>query len=85
MAAEKPEILVAGATGQQRGAARRHLLADDWRVRALVRDPRSAAATRLAGSGAELLVGDMDARARLNAATGAPGTFSVQPPSLRRI
>ena len=31
-------ILVTGATGQQGGAAARHVFADGWRVRALQRD-----------------------------------------------
>ncbi|MEV0649020.1 NmrA/HSCARG family protein [Phytomonospora sp. NPDC050363] len=71
-------ILVTGATGQQGGAAARHLLKDGWHVRALVRDPAKAAG--LAAAGAELVVGDMADRASLDAvAAGAHGVFSVQP------
>lgn len=73
-------ILVTGATGQQGGATARHLLADGWHVRALVRDPRGAAATRLARAGADLVTGDLDDRDSIDAAVrGAYGVFSVQP------
>ncbi|MCG5217062.1 NmrA/HSCARG family protein [Streptosporangium sp. KLBMP 9127] len=73
-------ILVTGATGQQGGATARHLLADGWHVRALVRDPRSAAAQALVQAGAELVVGDMGDRMSLDAAmAGAHGVFTVQP------
>jgi uncharacterized protein YbjT (DUF2867 family) len=73
-------ILVTGATGQQGGATARHLLAHGVTVRALVRDPSSPAARRLAGIGAELVLGDMDDGNSLRAAMrGAYGAFSVQP------
>ncbi|MGP4099730.1 NmrA/HSCARG family protein [Nonomuraea sp. KM90] len=73
-------ILVTGATGQQGGATARRLLADGWHVRALVRDPGTAAAARLARAGAELIAGDMDDRDGIDAAVrGAYGVFSVQP------
>jgi uncharacterized protein YbjT (DUF2867 family) len=73
-------ILVTGATGQQGGATARHLLSDGWHVRALVRDPRGAAATLLARAGADLITGDMDDRGSIDAAVrGAHGVFSVQP------
>ncbi|AVH57830.1 MULTISPECIES: NmrA/HSCARG family protein [Streptomyces] len=73
-------ILVAGATGQQGGATARHLLADGWRVRALVRNPVGPAAQELARMGAELVRGDMDDRSSLDVAVrGAYGVFSVQP------
>ncbi|MCT9929907.1 NmrA/HSCARG family protein [Planotetraspora sp. A-T 1434] len=73
-------VLVTGATGQQGGTTARHLLADGWRVRALVRDPASPAAQELARIGAELVAGDMDDRGSLDAAVrGAYGVFSVQP------
>jgi uncharacterized protein YbjT (DUF2867 family) len=72
-------ILVTGATGQQGGAAARHLLADGWRVRALVRDPNKPAAQALAEQGAELIQGDLDDRASLESALqDAYGVFSVQ-------
>lgn len=72
-------IVVTGATGQQGGATARHLLAQGWRVRALVRDPNKPAAQALAAKGAELVQGDLDDRASLDRAlAGAYGVFSVQ-------
>jgi len=74
-------ILVTGGTGRQGGAAARHLLADGWKVRALVRDPDSARALALAESGAELVKGDLLDRASLDRAVdGAHGVYSVQTP-----
>jgi uncharacterized protein YbjT (DUF2867 family) len=72
-------IAVTGATGQQGGAVARKLLADGWKVRALTRDTNKPAAQELASLGAELVPGDMDDRAQLDAAfKGAYGVFSVQ-------
>lgn len=72
-------ILVTGATGNQGGATARHLLADGWRVRALVRDDTAPAAAALAAAGAELVRGDLDDRASIDAAIGgAYGVYSVQ-------
>jgi uncharacterized protein YbjT (DUF2867 family) len=72
-------VLVTGATGNQGGATARHLLADGWRVRALVRDETAPAAARLAAAGAELVRGDLNDRACLDAAVrGAYGVHSVQ-------
>ncbi|MEX5708392.1 NmrA/HSCARG family protein [Parafrankia sp. FMc6] len=72
-------ILVTGATGRQGGAAAARLLAAGWPVRALTRDPTSAAARRLAEAGAQVIVGDLDDRGSLDAAAeGAHGVFSVQ-------
>jgi uncharacterized protein YbjT (DUF2867 family) len=72
-------ILVTGATGQQGGATARHLLEQGWRVRALVRDPNTAAAQALSAKGAELVQGDLDNRSSLDRAlTGVYGVFSVQ-------
>jgi uncharacterized protein YbjT (DUF2867 family) len=73
-------ILVTGATGHQGGAAARHLLADGWRVRALVRDAGTPKTKALAAAGAVVAVGDMADRASLDAAAvGVHGIFSVQP------
>jgi uncharacterized protein YbjT (DUF2867 family) len=73
-------IVVMGATGQQGGATGRHLLAERYSVRAVVRDPRSPGSQRLANIGVELVVGDMDDRESLRAAVrDAYGIFSVQP------
>jgi uncharacterized protein YbjT (DUF2867 family) len=72
-------ILVTGATGNQGGATARHLLADGWHVRALVRDEGTPAAAALAAAGAELVRGDLDERASLDAAVrGSYGVYSVQ-------
>ncbi len=72
-------IAVTGATGQQGGAVARKLLADGWQVRALTRDINKPAAQELKALGAELVAGDMDNRADLDAAfNGVYGVFSVQ-------
>lgn len=72
-------IAVTGATGQQGGAVARKLLADGWKVRALTRDANKPAAKELAALGAELVPGDMEDPAQLEAAfQGAYGVFSVQ-------
>ena len=72
-------IAVTGATGQQGGAVARKLLAEGWQVRALTRDSNKPAAQELKALGAEIVPGDMDKRAELDAAfAGAHGVFSVQ-------
>jgi uncharacterized protein YbjT (DUF2867 family) len=72
-------IAVTGATGQQGGSVARKLLADGWKVRALTRDVNKPAAQELASLGAEVVPGDMEDRAQLDAAfEGAYGVFSVQ-------
>jgi len=76
----KNEIIsVTGATGQQGRAVAKKLLADGWKVRALTRDPNKPAAQELKSLGAEVVPGDMDKPAELDAAfKGAYGVFSVQ-------
>ena len=72
-------IAVTGATGQQGRAVARQLLTAGWKVRALTRDANKPAATELAAAGAEIVAGDMDNRAELDAAfKGVYGVFSVQ-------
>src|SRR5689334_10298253 len=72
-------IAVTGATGQQGGVVARKLLVDGWKVRALTRDEEKPAAQELASLGAEIVPGDMEDRAELDAAfKGAYGVFSVQ-------
>lgn len=72
-------IAVTGATGQQGGAVARKLLSEGWQVRALTRELDKPAAQELKALGAEVVAGDMDNRAELDAAfTGAYGVFSVQ-------
>jgi uncharacterized protein YbjT (DUF2867 family) len=71
-------VLVIGATGQQGRATVQHLLERRWPVRALVRDPRSAAATEVEKAGASLIVGDLDDPMSLRTAmTGVHGVFLV--------
>jgi uncharacterized protein YbjT (DUF2867 family) len=67
-------IVVTGATGNQGGATARHLLADGWHVRALVRDATTPAAAAFAAAGAELVRGDLNDRASID----ADGVYSVQ-------
>lgn len=75
----KKTILVCGATGSQGGAAARHLLKAGFEVRALTRDPEKPAAEKLRKAGAEVVRGDLDDRASLDAALdGTYGVFSVQ-------
>lgn len=72
-------IAVTGATGQQGGVVARRLLAEGWKVRALTRHADKPAAQELASLGAEIVPGDMEQRAELEAAfQGAYGVFSVQ-------
>jgi len=72
-------ILVTGATGKQGGAVARALLQAGRPVRALTRDPRSAAAQALAAQGMDVLKGDFDDPASLDAAlAGVDGVFSMQ-------
>ena len=72
-------IAVTGATGQQGGAVARKLLAEGWQVRALTRDIDKPAAQELRTLGAEIVAGDMDDRAQLDAAfQNVYGVFSVQ-------
>ncbi|MFE0511306.1 NmrA/HSCARG family protein, partial [Streptomyces sp. NPDC058964] len=74
-------IAVTGATGAQGGATARALLTAGHRVRALTRDPASAAAEALRGLGAEVRHADFDDRATLDAAlTGADALFAVTTP-----
>ena len=72
-------ILVTGATGRQGGSVARHLLAEGWPVRALVRDPNKPAARAIERMGAQLVVGDLDDRASVDAAlVHVCGVYSVQ-------
>ncbi|WP_433683672.1 NmrA family NAD(P)-binding protein [Nocardia sp. CA-119907] len=80
MSPQQNPILITGATGKQGGATARRLLADGVAVRALVRDPDAPAAQALADAGAELVTGDFDAPATLDAAVaGVRAVFLVPP------
>lgn len=76
-------ILVTGATGMQGGATVDALLDAGISVRALVRDPASAAARSLAERGVALQAGNFEDTVQLDKALeGAFGVFSVQLPPL---
>ncbi|MDG4805485.1 NmrA/HSCARG family protein [Micromonospora sp. WMMD1120] len=76
-------VLVIGATGKQGGATARALLDRGVPVRALVRDPGTAAAQALRDRGVELVTGDLDDPASLVAAAdGMDGLFSIPYPDL---
>lgn len=64
------KVLVTGATGQQGGAVARALLAEGFDVRALTRHPDGTVARRLAAQGAEVVAGDLDVPATIQAAAG---------------
>ncbi|WP_375386314.1 NmrA/HSCARG family protein [uncultured Microbacterium sp.] len=78
---EQQIIAVAGATGAQGGGAARAILADPehrFAVRALTRDPESAAAKQLADLGAQVVRADFGDEASTRAALeGAYGAFFV--------
>lgn len=57
---DRPLVLVTGATGAQGGSVARHLLRSGrWAVRAVTRDPRSAAAAALTALGADVVACDL--------------------------
>ncbi|MFI7673350.1 NmrA/HSCARG family protein [Actinophytocola sp. NPDC049390] len=78
---DKKVIAVVGATGQQGGGVARAILDDPaggFAVRALTRDPSSAAAKELAARGAEVVAADLDDEQSVRAALdGAYGAFFV--------
>lgn len=72
-------ILVIGATGQQGGAVTKHLLKNNFKVRALVRKENKPASQELKELGVELIQGNMTDTAALDKAMeGTYGVFSVQ-------
>ena len=72
-------ILVTGATGQQGGAVTKHLLKNNFKVRALVRDENKPASQELKKLGVEVIQGNMTDPAALDKAMeGVYGVFSVQ-------
>jgi uncharacterized protein YbjT (DUF2867 family) len=81
MDATKKIITVFGATGAQGGGLARAILADRggaFAVRAVTRDPGSAAARALEAAGAEVIAADLgDAAAVARAMDGAYGAFCV--------
>ena len=77
--AERPLVLVTGATGAQGGSVARHLLRRGWfAVRALTRNPDSNAARELRSLGAEPVRGDLcDVESLRAAMAGCYGVFGV--------
>ena len=72
-------VLITGATGKQGGAVVRHLAGRGFKIRAMTRKVDSDAAKSLAVAGAEIVKGDLDDAASIEAAlTGAWGAFAVQ-------
>jgi uncharacterized protein YbjT (DUF2867 family) len=72
-------VLVIGATGRQGGSVTRHLLERNRTVRALTRDLADPRAVALETRGVELVKGDMEDPASLEAAMrGVCGVYSVQ-------
>jgi uncharacterized protein YbjT (DUF2867 family) len=79
MANKDGTVLVTGATGRQGGSVVRHMLAKGWKLRALTRDPASAAAKALIDRGVEVMRGDLEDPASLEkAARDVHGIYSVQ-------
>ena len=72
-------VLIFGATGNMGGAALREMLPRGWQVRAVTRNPESEKALALTKLGAEVVQGDMEDRASLEALfAGFQRVFSVQ-------
>ncbi|MHB2267315.1 NmrA/HSCARG family protein [Aliihoeflea sp. PC F10.4] len=75
-------VLVLGGTGQQGGAVICALKARNRPVRAMVRNPDTAAAKTLVSLGVEVVRGDLSDPASLRfAMAGMAGVFSIQPNS----
>jgi uncharacterized protein YbjT (DUF2867 family) len=74
-------VLVTGATGQQGGAAARHLAKNGHRVRALTRNVTLPKAQALASAGIELVAGDLDDRGAIDRAlAGMDAVFLITTP-----
>jgi uncharacterized protein YbjT (DUF2867 family) len=79
-------ILVTGATGRQGGAVYQHLQKKGFKLRALVRDPKSDKARQLTGHAEEVFQGSLDdPDSLMRAMEGVYGVFSVQPHSANEI
>jgi uncharacterized protein YbjT (DUF2867 family) len=75
------DVLVAGATGRLGGPLADSLIDRGHRVRALTRDPGSAAVGRLRRRGAHIVLGDLDDPPSLHrAAAGADAVFVLSTP-----
>lgn len=79
MNTENKIIAVTGATGQQGGAAARHLLENGWQVRAITRNPNQDSAKQLESLGAEIVQAEHNNIGSLNRVfQDVYGVFSVQ-------
>lgn len=79
------KVPVTGATGQQGGSVAARMLEKGWKLRALTRNPQSHAAQELAQRGVEIVKGDLENVASVQAAVeGVYGVFSVQDHSAGR-
>ena len=75
------DVLVAGATGRLGGPLADRLIDHGHRVRALTRNPGTAAADRLRHHGADVVAGDLDDPPSLGrAAAGADAVFVLSTP-----
>jgi uncharacterized protein YbjT (DUF2867 family) len=77
----KPDgtVLITGATGRQGGSVLRRMLAQGWKLRALVRNSEGDGAKRLIDQGIEVARGDLEDPASLErACRGVYGVYSVQ-------
>ena len=75
-------LTVFGATGQQGGSVIAHVLADpvlskDYRIRAVTRDPKSAASVALQARGIEVVRGDLTEPSSLPAAVAKSHTVFI--------
>jgi uncharacterized protein YbjT (DUF2867 family) len=78
---EKLVVVVAGATGKQGGSVVKHLLERGHEVRALVRDPDSSNAKKLASSGVNVIRASLDDAATLaKPLDGATSMFAMTTP-----
>src|SRR6516164_9302570 len=68
-------VLVTGATGRQGGAVIRYLLRNEWKLRALTRNPNAPAAQELTRQGVEVVQGNLEDPASLERA--ARGVYGV--------
>ncbi len=81
MTRHKLTVAVTGSTGQQGGHLARRMLDHGHRVRALTRNPETAASRALAARGAEIVCVDLDSGDNLTAALqGADAAFLVTTP-----
>lgn len=81
MSSEKPLLVVLGATGNQGGSVLSYYLSlspSPYALRGVTRDPTSPKATSLSSCGVEMVTGNIDDPASLDAAfKGASAIFSV--------